>query len=90
MARSRMSRSHAAILVVALILHLAAGLFLLVSGLVAPLWAVALMLIIWAGLLGFGYLNRQRPWIALLMPVAAAVTWFVVVSLGSAIFGWTA
>ena len=79
-----------ALLAVALALHLTAGFVMLVSGLVAPMWAVLLLLAIWAALLILGYRNRHRPAFVLLMPVLAAVAWFLVVQGGALILGWTA
>lgn len=90
MVQAKISAGQWAVLVVALGLHLVAGFFLLVSGLVAPLWAVALLMAIWVVLLITGYRYRHRPLIVLMMPVAAAVAWFVVVQGGSMLFGWTA
>lgn len=90
MERSKISARSWALLVVAIGLHLVAGVFILASGLVAPFPAVALLLLIWAVLGAVGLRNRHRPVVALMMPVAAAVAWFVVVQGGSILFGWTA
>jgi hypothetical protein len=89
MAGAKISAGQWIILILAMGLHLVAGFFFLASGLLAPLWAVILLLLIWAGLLAWGYRNRRRPQV-MLMPLAAAVVWFVVVQGGSMIFGWTA
>ena len=62
------------------------------SGLVAPWWAVVLLLVVWALLLRRGVPPGGRlhprwvPW----MPVFAVVLWFVVVNAGGAWLGWTA
>lgn len=89
MAVAKMSAGQWAILVLAVGLHLVAGFFFLVSGLVTPWWAVLLLLAIWVVILAWGLRNRHRPHV-LLMPAAAAVVWFVVVQGGSMLFGWTA
>ena len=78
------------LLVLALGLHLAVGFFILVSGLVAPMWAVLLLLALWGGLFVLGYRNHNRPFLVLLMPVVAAIAWFVVVQGGALFLGWTA
>ena len=89
MAGAKMSAGQWVILSLAMGLHLAAGFIFLVSGLAVPPWAVILLLVIWGALLAWGVRNRHRPHV-LLMPLAAAVVWFVVVQGGSMIFGWTA
>ena len=86
----KISAGEWALLVVALALHLVAGVFVLASGLVAPLPAVILLVAIWTVLAVVGFRNRRRPLVALMMPVAAAAAWFVVVQGGSMLFGWTA
>ena len=90
MSAHKMSAAAWAALVVAIPLHLAAGFIYLTSGLVAPLWAVLLLLIVWVGLSIIGVRNKHRPLFVLAVPVAAAVVWFVVVQGGSLLFGWTA
>lgn len=90
MEQPKISAGKWALLVVALGLHLVAGVFVLASGLVAPFPAVVLLVTIWAVLGVIGFRNRRRPLVALMMPVAAAVAWFVVVQGGSMLFGWTA
>lgn len=86
----KMSAAAWAALVVAVPLHLAAGFFYMTSGLVAPLWAVLLLLLIWIGLAVAALRNKHRPLFVLLTPVVAAVVWFVVVQGGSVLFGWRA
>jgi hypothetical protein len=74
---------------------LAAHLLVLVwyaaSGLVAPPWAVAGLLVVWVALLLVGlWLGRTRPAWMLLVPVVAVVIWFAVISAGDAFLNWTA
>lgn len=89
MAHGKISAVQWVIVAVAAALHLVAGFFYIASGLLAPLWAVGLLLVIWAGLAYWGYTLRRKPSI-LLVPLVAAVVWFAVVQGGSMIFGWTA
>ncbi len=70
---------------------LAALWFYVASGLLAPLWAVALLLLAWVGLAFLAVrVHRRRGAWSLLVPVAAAALWFAVISLGGALLGWTA
>ena len=61
-----------------------------VSGLVAPSWAVGLLLLIWVALLVVATrLRRPRPLLVPLVPVAGVVIWFALISAGGAWLGWT-
>lgn len=63
----------------------------LASGLVAPLWAVIALLVVWAVLLVVAIrLLRTRPVLVLLVPVVAYIIWFAAISAGEAWLGWTA
>ena len=71
--------------------HAAMLIWYAASGLVAPPWAVAVLLAVWAGLLVVGLrLRTRRPWWMLLVPVLAAAIWFAVVSAGDAFLDWSA
>lgn len=77
---------------VGLILYLVTGVFPYVaSGLVAPLWGIA---VLWTGWLVGLWLTirmfRARSVWTLAMPVAALAFWWVVITLGENLFGWTA
>ncbi|WP_144123911.1 hypothetical protein [Catellatospora sichuanensis] len=64
--------------------------FYLSSGLVAPLWGLILLMVIWTGLLVVAIrLWRTRPFLVPLVPVAALAVWFAVLSAGEAWLGWT-
>ena len=80
------------ILVVALVCYVLVGFFpYLVSGLVVPPSAVAVLMAFWAtGLLAIALAGRRRPWLAPAVVVLALVFWFAFVTLGSLLFGWTA
>jgi hypothetical protein len=76
---------------IGLVAHLAMLVWYLASGLVAPLWAVVVLLLVWALLLALGiWLWVRRPALVLLVPVAAAAIWFGAISAGEHFLGWTA
>jgi hypothetical protein len=61
------------------------------AGLVAPAWAVVLLLAVW--LVHFVLACRwftRRPYAVLLLPVAALALWFVALVAGGAFLGWNA
>lgn len=87
--KPKISAGQWVILVVAIALQLVAGFFFFASGLLAPLWAVVLLLVIWVGLTFWGYTIRHRP-VVLVVPLVAALVWVLVIQGGSMIFGWTA
>ena len=77
--------------VLAGIAHLVPGMFILVSGLVAPLWAVLLMALVWSVLLMvLVTLVGRRSWWTPVIPVLAAAFCLGTVLLGEALFGWSA
>jgi hypothetical protein len=62
-----------------------------VSGLLAPWYGVVLLLLVWVGL--FVVACRwwtPHPKLMLLLPVVAVAVWFAVLTLGEALFDWTA
>jgi hypothetical protein len=71
---------------------LAALPFYLASGLMAPGWAVALLLLIWLALLilAIVLLFRRRPVAVLVTPVVAWLVWFGGLTAGENWLGWTA
>jgi hypothetical protein len=76
---------------VGLVAHLVVLVWYAASGLVAPSWAVAVLLFVWAVLLAVGLrLRTTTPVWMLAVPVAAAAFWFVFISAGEKLFGWTA
>jgi hypothetical protein len=61
------------------------------SGLLAPLWAVIVLLAVWTGSLIWGIrYRRRRPWIVLGLPFALMIFWFAFITAGEAWLGWTA
>ena len=75
---------------IALVLHGAVGFAYAASGLMAPLWAVAALGVVWL-LLAIG-LIRVRPEgpRALMVPIFAAGFWLLAMFLGDRLLDWTA
>lgn len=65
--------------------------FYLASGLVAPLWAIVALLVVWV-VLAFCALRwfTRRPWLVLALPFVAAGVWFGAVTLGEQLLDWQA
>lgn len=62
-----------------------------VSGLVAPVWAVVGLLVLWVLALSWAIKSRDRhPWFVLALPAALVGVWFAVLTVGGALLGWTA
>lgn len=67
------------------------GFIYLTSGLVAPLWAVIVLVIIWMGLVIVGIAwFRPHPLRLLALPVVAVLVWLLVITAGERLLGWTA
>ena len=61
------------------------------SGLVAPLPGLLFLILVWAVMLLAAWRWRPaNPWAVLLVPLVSVGLWFAVISLGEAIFNWTA
>jgi hypothetical protein len=64
--------------------------FFLSAGLMAPLWAVAGLVVVWLVLFVLGCVwFRRRPLRTLPIPVVAALIWYGTMSAGGAWLGWT-
>ena len=64
--------------------------FFLSAGLMAPLWAVVGLVVVWLILFVLGCVwFRRRPLWTLPIPVVAAAIWFGTMSAGEAWLGWT-
>lgn len=71
--------------------HLGAGFFYLLSGLVAPTWAVVVLILWWVVLAAVGVrCVRRRSPLGLLVPLVAVASWFAAITLGSRYLGWVA
>lgn len=71
--------------------QLGVGFFYLLSGLVAPTWAVVVLLLWWVVLTAVGVrLARRRSPLGLLVPLVAAVSWWTAITLGGRYLGWVA
>ena len=74
-----------------LLLMLIVGYFYVVSGLVAPLWAVIMLLVVWGIVLIIGIREwNTRPLWMLAAPFALMVFWAVVIWAGGQFLGWNA
>jgi uncharacterized membrane protein len=63
----------------------------LASGLLAPLWAIIGLMLVWVGLLVLAVRwLRRRPFWVIGLPVLAAMVWFAVLTVGEQLLGWTA
>ena len=81
-----------AVVVVAVVLQLVVLVpFTLGSGLVAPAWAMILLVLLWLGFAGALVATaRRRPlWTPLIPVVNAALLWLAIAA-GGALLGWTA
>lgn len=70
--------------------HLAVGVFYLAVGLVVPAPAIPFFWAFWIFLAVMAVKHRHDPRWVVATPVVAAVALFGAVSLGEALFGWTA
>jgi len=76
--------------VVAMLALVALAPFFFAAGLLAPLWAVILLVGVWVALFVLGCLwFRRRPLWTLPLPLVAAIVWFGGISAGEAWLGWT-
>ncbi|WP_448628035.1 hypothetical protein [Geodermatophilus sp. URMC 64] len=71
--------------------HGLVGVLYLASGLVAPLWAIVLLVACWVLLAVLLIrLARRGSWWTPVVPAAALATWYAVLTLGERLLGWTA
>ncbi len=61
------------------------------SGLLAPAWAVAVLLVVWLVLvvIAIQFLRTRRPLNVVPLPIAAWLIWFGALSAGEKWLGWT-
>ena len=71
--------------------HLVVGVFYLSSGLVAPAWAIAVLLAWWVLLaVQLSRLGLRGSWWTPAVPVVAYATWWLGLTLGQRFLDWTA
>ena len=77
--------------IVALLLHLAVGLLILSTPLLAPVWVAGVYGVIWVvvSLLGVDWW-KQGTWKILAAPVVVVLLWWAGLTLGDIYLGWTA
>lgn len=78
--------------VAGVLLHVAVGVFpFSASGLLAPAWFLIVVALLWgAGAWGLWRLRATRPRFMPLVAPATLAVWFVLVTLGELVLGWTA
>lgn len=72
------------------LMHLIVGVFVFSSGLIAPVWAVAALVLLWLAAAVVLWRVRRRPIVALLVPLVTAALWWAAVTAGDAWLGWGA
>ncbi len=75
---------------IGLLLFLAVGWLYLVSGLMAPMWAVGILWVVWVALLVAVIRLWRRPWMVVWVAVASYLIWAGVMLFGDFVLGWTA
>ena len=71
--------------------HLCTLPYYLASGLVAPLWAIIVLLLAWLGLLALAVLAvRARSAWAPAVPIGAIALWWCAITAGEVFLGWQA
>jgi hypothetical protein len=71
-------------------LHLSVGFPYLLSGLLAPLWAVGILMVIWGALAVLLVRTKSQGPRDLWAPLLAAAIWLTVMGVREPLFGWTA
>jgi hypothetical protein len=85
------SRGPLVVAVLAAVLHLVVGYFYLAGGLVVPGYVLVPLWVVWALLAWWLVtLARRNSWWTPLAPVAAAVLFVVVITVGERVLGWQA
>lgn len=82
---------HVLFVLIGAALHLVVGFFVAASGLVAPPWGVAILVVVWV----IGAVVALRRWrssmfVPLIVACATAVFWIGLVAFGGAVLGWNA
>lgn len=72
------------------LMHLGVGVFVFSSGLVAPGWAVGVLIGSWSAAAWAIWRFRRVPEIVLIIPMAMAAIWWATITLGGHFLDWTA
>ncbi len=76
---------------IGLVLFVGVGWLYLVSGLVAPMWAVGVLWVVWLTVLVILIkVWSSRPWLVLAAPAFAYLIWAGALLAGEVFLGWTA
>ncbi len=85
------SQTHLLFALIGFALMIFVGLFVLASTLIAPLWAVALMGVVWVAAAVWSWIRWRRSMFApLLAATGVGVLWIAVVNLGDVLLDWNA
>jgi len=76
--------------VLGFVLLLACGALVAVSGLIMPVYGVAVVALLWIGAVAVAMRGRNRPALVLMTPFAYLAVWLAVAWLGEALLDWTA
>lgn len=71
------------------ILHTLVGVPYLSSGLVAPAWAAALLILVWLGLM-IAIVRLRNSWTVITVPFIAAGVWMLALAAGEKFLDWSA
>ena len=84
------TRGPIVVAVLAAVAHLAVGTFYAASGVLAPMYSIV---VLWAWWLTLAWvlltLARRGSWWTPAVPVVALATWWLVLTLGEQLLGWT-
>ena len=72
-------------------IHLVMGFFVAFSGLLAPVWGVVVLVAAWLGLTIWAVRGwRRGPIITMGVPLLMVAFWFIFLTFGDLVLGWTA
>lgn len=74
----------------AVLLHALVGFFYVFSGLVTPAWAALVLVALWVALGVLLWRWRRRGPVVLAIPFVAAGLWWIAITAGDRLLGWTA
>ena len=87
----QLTPTHLVFALIGLAMMLVAGFFIFFSTLIAPLWAVFLLWLVWLSASLWAWRAWRRSMFApLIAGVGVSFVWIVAINLGDAFLGWTA